>query len=136
MNDQNSDNNNNSADAERRRFVRIPFSFPVRFMECGYDKKHLKEGGSSNYAYSNNISSGGIQLKLPQKLKLGLILKIKLTLPIYSDCKVLHLLGQVIWAKLDETDNKYAAGIQFIDLDDINQITLEEFIHESLKDNQ
>jgi len=119
---------------ERRRFARIPFYFPVRFKECGYDKDNLKEEGISQYAYSNNISVGGIQLKLPQRLKIGKYLKLKLTLPIYSDCKVMHFLGQVLWTQFDEAEKKYVAGIQFIDLDEVDKITLEEFIHESLKD--
>ena len=119
---------------ERRRFARMPFSFPVRFKECGYDKDNLKEEGVSQYAYSNNISVGGIQLKLPQRLKIGKYLRLKLTLPIYSECKVVHFLGQVMWTQLDEAENRHVAGIQFLDLDEVDKITLEEFIHESLKD--
>ena len=124
---------NNYIGPDRRHFTRIPFSFPVRFKECGYDKDNLKEEGVSQYAYSNNISVGGIQLKLPQKLKIGKFLKMKLTLPIYSDCRVIHLLGQVVWTQFDEPEKKHLAGIQFQDLDDVDKITLEEFIHESHK---
>ena len=119
---------------ERRRFSRIPFSFPIRFKECGYNKDDLKEEGMSQYAYSNNISVGGVQLKLPIRLKLGKYLKMKLTLPIYSECKVMHFLGQVMWTQVDEAENQYVAGIQFLDLDEIEKITLEEFINESVKD--
>ena len=132
--DKNLENNDSYSINERRQYARIPFSFPVRFKECGYDKDHLKEEGLSQYAYTNNISAGGVQLKLSERIKAGKYIKMKLTLPIYSDCKIINVLGQVVWSRLDEIEKKYAIGIQFLNIDDIDKITLEEFIHESIKD--
>jgi c-di-GMP-binding flagellar brake protein YcgR len=123
------------AGPERRKFVRIPFSFPIRFKVCGFDKKNLQEEGISQYAYSNNISIGGIQLKLAEKVKAGQFIKMKMTLPIGPDCKVLNLLGQILWTRKDEVDKQFYTGVSFIDMEEAQKNTMEEFIRESLKDS-
>ena len=74
----------------RRRFIRIPFSIPVRFIFCGYDKDDLNDEGNYQYAFSKDVSVGGIQLKLKQKPKIAKYIKLKLTLP-FDHSKRLYL---------------------------------------------
>ena len=119
---------------ERRRYQRIPFSFPVRYIFCGFDINKLKEEGQTQYTHSNNIGLGGIQVKMQKKPKLGQCLKMKLTLPVFQDHQIMHLLGQVAWSDFDDAEQHFIVGIAFIDMDDIQKIKLEEFIKEALDD--
>ena len=118
--------------SERRKFTRIPFSFPVRIVFCGYDEKELKEEGSYQYAFSKDISIGGMQLKLEQKPNLAKYLKLKITLPIKNETKVLEVIGHVLWTIPDEDKKAYTTGIQFIDLHFNEKKILKEFIEQTL----
>ena len=125
------DNNYNGPN--RRKFIRIPFHFPVRLVICGYDKESLKKDSGYVYAYCNNISLGGIRIQCDTKLKMGIFVKMKLVLPFDNlENKMLHLIGQVIWSKKAEQNNNYVAGIQFVDLEKEDELILRQFIKEAL----
>ena len=54
----------------RRRYTRIPFRFPVRFVFCGDNKDDLKDEGIWQFTFCTDISMNGIQLKLKEKPKI------------------------------------------------------------------
>ena len=115
---------------ERREFTRIPFSFHVYFTPYGNDKNNLIQSGFPDYLYCNNISIDGIQLKFNRKQKIGEFLKIQITL---QKSQIINVIGQVIWFQYDEIKEIYTAGIQFVDLEDVNKKKLKNFVKESLK---
>ncbi|MCK5707476.1 MAG: response regulator [Candidatus Aureabacteria bacterium] len=118
---------------DRRQFTRIPFSFPVRFREKHFNENGIQKEGITKYAYSNDISLSGIQLKFLESVKTGRYLSLKLTLPFDKECIIIHATGEVLWSKFDEKDNIYVVGINFLEIEKYDSKKLEEFISISLK---
>ena len=128
--------NHNYKGPERRNFVRIPFHFPTRFVLCGFNKEKLKEEGTYQYAYCNDIGLGGIQIRTSDKLKMGKYVKLKLLLPFNNlENKTLFLTGQVVWSMKEEEGDKYISGIQFLDVSDEEKEILNNFIKEAVEEN-
>jgi c-di-GMP-binding flagellar brake protein YcgR len=118
---------------ERRRFVRIPFSFPVRITFCsGYSEDSLKQNGPPQLLQCNDIGIGGMQIKFTQKPKSGQYIKIRLTLPMHKDNQIINITGQILWSQYEEEEKVYKTGIFFVSIDEIEKIKLEAFIQESL----
>ena len=121
------------AGPERRKYRRIPFSFPVRFKELRFDEDGLTKEGMTQYAYSNDLSLEGIKLKFLEDVAIGKFLKLKLTLPFENGCIALNAEGEVIWTQFDPKDKVHVVGVKFMEMDDDDRETLEEFISISLK---
>jgi len=117
----------------RRRYTRIPFSFPVRFIFCGYDKDDLQEEGSYNYAFSKDISAGGVQLTLKEKPKIAKYVKLKLTLPFQDETKALEVVGNILWAKPDESNGHFNVGVEFSELFFEDKKVIKAFIEQTMK---
>ncbi|MCK5706591.1 MAG: PilZ domain-containing protein [Candidatus Aureabacteria bacterium] len=118
---------------ERRSFKRVPVSFHVHFVPCGNNREEILNGGFSEYSYSENISTEGIQIEFKNKPNLEDYIKLQITLPKQVVKKTINVLGQVIWFQHDETDKVYKTGIKFVEIkaDDKNKIN--DFVKKGLK---
>jgi len=119
---------------ERRKYVRIPFSFPVRFKEITYSEDGGEEHGVTKYAYSSDISEEGIQLKFIGEIDIGNLLHLHITLPFEENCIIVTAKGKVVWGRTDETDNVFYVGVQFVEIDAEDRNKLKEFVEFFVKD--
>lgn len=118
---------------ERRKTLRINAEIEV-----------LYEVASANAvrkvnSISRNISLGGINLALNEKLFPGTILKLQLNIPERS--RPIISQGEIVWVK--ETPKKFmsqkeqrifATGIKFIQMDPKDETDLNRFITQRIKD--
>lgn len=98
---------------ERRKFERIENVVSVKY------KAHSKVFKD---AESRNISGGGIRLALAEKLELGVILDLEITIP--DDPRPFQAKGEVVWTEGvnitgDSVARYHDTGIKFIEIDPI-----------------
>ena len=110
---------------ERRRFVRVPFIFPVKFNIVGDDEK------KEYHALSDNLSEGGIKIICMHKIKEDVDVTISFSLPTSEGIFNIQCKGHVAWYR--ENDNRNFCGIQFQDLHEDHQIVLHNFIKRILE---
>lgn len=90
---------------------------------------------------SRNISLGGINLALDEKLFPGAVLNLELSVP--KVARPIFIQGKVVW--IEEISGKvigqnegrtFASGIQFIQIKPEAEAVLNNFINQSIKDGQ
>ncbi len=115
---------------ERRKFPRFSLAVKVQYqiLESSYPRE--KE------AQSKNISAGGIRLAVPEKVNIGDLLRLKLSLP--GEASAITVRGKVIWVEefsvssvLD--DKAYDCGIEFVDISAEDQEHISRYVTFSLK---
>jgi len=90
---------------------------------------HYKSADEFYKAYSKNIGGGGLFLKINNLLQVGTEVNLKFTLP--GDDLPFNTAGKVVWLK--ETEGK-GMGIQFTNLSTQDQIRLNAFLRQHIKD--
>ena len=110
---------------ERRRFVRVPFIFPVKYVLA--DDKDKKE----YHSLSDNLSEGGIKIICMQKIDEGTDIRLDFSLPTSDGIIEIKCLGRIAWYR--EKDNKIYCGVQFVDLDSDKHKLLQNFIFKILE---
>jgi c-di-GMP-binding flagellar brake protein YcgR len=129
------DNEKNSGgkDTERRKSVRIDTKINVSYevVSTNADKKRN--------SISSNISKGGINLALDEKLLPETTMDLQLNLPQRS--RPIHVRGKIVWVKEipqefaeKKGDRFFATGIQFIQIIPKDEIILHKFIDRQIKD--
>lgn len=109
---------------DRRRHLRREGALSVDYDVIGPD--YLKSS-----AECKNISAGGICVPLRHKLTLGTPLKLKLNLIDYKEC--LDLEGRIVWLRdMDDRDFPYLAGIEFLNIEVLNQKKILDYVKNRL----
>ena len=99
---------------EKRKFLRIPLNVKVKYDVL----KGLPQ--RTGETRSKNVSTGGICLTVPEKIDIGTLLRLKLSLQGKDD--FITVKGKVVWVEefsINHTsDHKaYDCGIEFVDVD-------------------
>jgi c-di-GMP-binding flagellar brake protein YcgR len=107
-------------DSERREFVRIRVSLPVRYKFLSHDLDGNPEGSEIYEGSTNNLSGGGLLLKarvphiqwLPDLLMQKIVIGMNLVLP--NDDTAVKALARVTWIEaLEEGTQKCQLGLRF-----------------------
>ena len=117
---------------ERRKSVRIDTACDVLYEIAAQTKS------TQHSSVTRNISVGGINLALSEKLFPGTILKIQLNIPGGS---ALFVQGKVVWVKeiaerfSDQQERRFfTTGIQFTQMARKSEAILKDFIKQRMKD--
>lgn len=112
--------------AERRRTVRLEIPLQVKYTA-------LSPHNHNNYSVTRNISKGGIQMLIYEKLNVGDIVSLKLNLN--SQSQPITGRGQITWLQDVPSESgpaekrAFIAGIKFIDLKPNDEERLSSFIY-------
>ncbi|MBI4436301.1 MAG: PilZ domain-containing protein [Candidatus Omnitrophica bacterium] len=120
---------------ERREFKRFPRVLQVSYAFRPADGKSLERRGNGGKTVSRDLSWGGIQLLIPEKLKAGTHLSLAIELeksqtPVQAE-------GEVVWMEeaLDKTQSDgtrvFRTGVKFLNFSSKGQDRLIKFLYES-----
>ena len=110
---------------EKRKFLRVRADFGVQYKIKDSDSPPIK-------AVSVNISERGIMMKIPKKLDIGTILKLKITLP--SPHVTISTLARVVYVLDNYWDEypPYRCGVEFLELKEKDREAIRKFINETI----
>jgi c-di-GMP-binding flagellar brake protein YcgR len=96
---------------ERREFIRVTLSLPVRYSVVG-----LKQGYTESH--TEDISTGGLRLVLKEALAVGTLLKLELELLKEEKTVLVNLQASIVWVNPvpSNLEYPYKAGVKFIDI--------------------
>jgi c-di-GMP-binding flagellar brake protein YcgR len=121
------------AGKERRKSTRIDTEVDVRY-DVLADK-----GPKAQLSKSRNLSLGGINLALEEKLFPGTVLKMQLNVPQSPD--PIFVQGEIVWVKQisekftnEGKERFFATGIKFTQISPEDEKVLRRFISQRLKD--
>lgn len=103
---------------ERRRYFRHPVEMPVRI--------GLPQGPELQ-GVSTNLSEGGMAIRVSGKLPKNVMAKLQFTLP--GSTSPLEVSGNTTWA-----DGSGNAGFRFMEVPQVSQYQLEEWLSDRLQD--
>jgi len=110
---------------EKRKFLRVRIDFGLQYK--------IKDSHSPlKKAVSVNISEGGIMMKIPKKLDIGTLLKLKITLP--SPHVTISTLARVVYV-LDNYWDEYPpcrCGVEFLELKKKDRELIRKFVNETI----
>lgn len=109
---------------EKRKFLRVRIDFGLKYK--------IKDSPSPIEAVSVNISEGGIMMKIPEKLDIGTILELKITLP--SPHVTIGTLGRVVYVLDNYWDEypPYRYGVEFLELKKKDGEAIRKFVNETI----
>ncbi len=105
--------------AEKRRFVRFPCAWKIKFCDLGENQPKTLHHGKCR-----NLSQGGMKMSAVQPLKRNAIILLEIDSNLFSVHIKLnsilkisknHLLAQVAWRHLNLETGLFEAGIQFLE---------------------
>ena len=110
---------------ERRRFPRLPLKVNVKYDVLKGLPLRAKE------TQSKNISIGGICLVVPEKINIGTLLRLKLSLK--GETSYITVKGKVVWVEefsVDSTSDykAYDCGIEFVDISPQEQESISRYL--------
>ena len=118
---------------ERRKTTRIDTEVDVL-----YDVLTGK-GSKAQFSKSRNLSLGGINLALREKLFPGTVLKMQLNIP--QSKQPIFVQGEIVWVKEishqftnERKERFFATGIKFVQINPKDEAILRSFIDQKLKD--
>ncbi len=120
---------------DRREFRRISGTLQVDYTYLSPDGKKVEREKKDTRSVSQNISWGGIQLLLPEKLKEGAWLSLEVYLE--ENRPPIHAMGKVVWAEeaADATDAEgtrlFRTGVKFQEFSSHSQDKLIKFLYET-----
>ena len=103
---------------EKRKFPRLPLTVKVKYEVLKVSPLRAEE------TQSKDVSAGGICLVVREKINIGALLRLKLSL--HGEVNFIIVKGTVVWAEeFSVNDYKaYDCGIEFIDVDPQDKKTL------------
>lgn|SRR3989338_3186698 len=115
--------NNNYVVEERRKFIRLNISVDVDYYVISNEQdKHP--------THSVNISTGGICIIAHEKLDVGTLLKLVITIPEIPP--TVHATGRVAWVKsftiATEEKTKYDVGIEFTEISEEDRKKVKRYV--------
>jgi len=106
------------ANFERRKHPRFNVDLPIEYYQTDTSAHHSGR--------MMNASEGGLLVHLPEEMKIGQYLKIKLFFSLGSDLNTIEMLTEVVWedVHLNKNWGDYRFGVKFIDLppEDLNKL--------------
>ncbi len=103
---------------ERRKHPRFEVDLPIEYCETDSPTDHTGR--------MMNTSEGGLLIYLPEQIKIGQHLKIKLFFSSDSDLNVIEILTEVVWEdiQLEKGWGDYRFGVRFINIspDDLGKL--------------
>ena len=124
---------------ERREFKRISKSLQIDYLYLSSDGKELAKKEGKARATTANVSWGGIQLLLPEKLSKGTRLALEIQLE--ASRPSIRAVGEVVWMeeaadKLDAEGLRiFRTGVRFIGFSSEAQDRLIRFLYEEEAQN-
>ena len=90
---------------DRRRAPRFRVDWPIQYQRV--------PPSGSNHAQSRDLSATGVSLIVPERLEVGVLLEVNLTLP--GQLEPCPMTGPVVWSKELRSSGQrlFAVGIQF-----------------------
>jgi c-di-GMP-binding flagellar brake protein YcgR len=77
-----------------------------------------------------NVSEGGVMAYLPEQLKVGQYLRLKLFFSRGSDLDIVEMLSQVIWADNQRQEKDYRCGLRFVNINPEDMSKLNDFLND------
>ena len=77
-----------------------------------------------------NVSEGGVMAYLPEQLKVGQYLQLKLFFSRGSDIDIVEMLSQVIWADNQGQEKDYRCGLRFVNINPEHMSKLNSFLND------
>jgi c-di-GMP-binding flagellar brake protein YcgR len=110
---------------EKRKFPRVRADFGVQYKIKDSDSPPIK-------TVSVNIGERGIMMKIPKKLDIGTILKLKITLP--SPHVTISTLARVVYVLDNYWDEypPYRCGVEFLELKEKDREAIRKFVNETI----
>lgn len=110
---------------EKRKFPRLPFNVNVKCEVLNVSTRMAEE------IRAKNISAGGICLVVLEKVNIGTLLKLKLSLP--HEVRSIIVQGKVIWVEEFSVTHTseykaYDCGIEFVDVGSQDQKNLSRYL--------
>jgi Tfp pilus assembly protein PilZ len=101
---------------EQRKHLRLPLA-STTFIELLSPRVGESESGRMVTCKTTNVSRGGLQVTLSEKLTVGAILQIGVDLP--NAANTLYLAGEVRWClRSNDEHHPWMAGFQILNADD------------------
>ncbi len=115
------------ANLERRKYPRFSIDLPIEYQTL--DSQEVRTGRALN------ASEGGLLVYLPEKMKIGQQLALKLFFHHDGRMNVIEMIGEVVWIDLHLEMNwgDYRTGLKLVDISSENQQRLKEFIHSLIR---
>lgn len=119
---------------DRREFKRIPKMLQIDYLYLSSDGKDLSKKEGKTKATSANVSWGGVQLILPEKLLNGTRLALEIQLE--ASRPPVRAVGEVVW--MEEAPDKadpegmrvFRTGVKFVGFSSEAQDRLIKFLYE------
>ncbi len=103
---------------EKRKHPRFGVDLPIEYYQT--------DSSISHTGRLMNASEGGLLVYLPEQIKIGQHLKMKLFFSFGSDLNIIEILTEVAWEDihLENGWGDYRFGVRFIDIspDDVNKL--------------
>jgi len=90
----------------KRQYPRFPFKEPVDYQ--------MKEDGAGAGALADDISRGGVRIRVQKFLPLGSILQLKIHMS--QPVRVFQVKGRVVWVRELPHSDCYDIGIKFLEV--------------------
>ena len=112
---------------EKRKFPRLQLNVKVKYEVLKGSPLRAEEN------LSKNVSAGGIRLMVSEKIDIGALLRLKLSL--HGEVNFIIVKGTVVWTE-EFSVNEYKAydcGIEFVDVSPLNQENISRYLIAPLK---
>ena len=110
------------AKLEERKDPRFFVNLPIEYYRIGSQIRRLGP--------VLNVSEGGVMAYLPEQLKVGQYLRLKLFFSRGSDIDIVEMLSQVIWSDNQRQEKDYRCGLRFVDVNPGDMSKLNNFLDE------
>lgn len=113
---------------EKRRFERIPTSFPLKYRDLNRPETEFRG------TVSKNVSEGGVRFRSDRFISLACRLVVELNLPRMA--KPVRAVSKITWIKKLPAGDDYEVGNQFLEIAREDRDNIRDFVKEQLEPTQ
>jgi c-di-GMP-binding flagellar brake protein YcgR len=114
---------------ERRKFLRIEDSLPVRYTKAVKKMEEVEFKDTIRV----NIGGGGVKLILEENLPKGTILAMHISIPDPEEGFIpVFATGRVVWSEVIEENEKYGVGVEFLNIDEEDRRKIVKYVESRL----
>ncbi|MBN1522193.1 MAG: PilZ domain-containing protein [Candidatus Aureabacteria bacterium] len=117
---------------EKRRYIRVPSHFPVRY----YSVEDPAAAENPYESMSDNISVGGMMFFAEKQFRINETLRLEYKLETSGRTVSFSIFGRVVWTDEIEKDSLYNTGIEFQNLSQQQKDDLGSFVKSSLEEKR
>ncbi len=110
------------AKLEERKDPRFFIKLPIEYYRIGSQVRRISP--------VFNVSEGGVMAYLPEQLKVGQYLRLKLFFSRGSGIDIVEMLSEVIWSDNKRQEKDYRCGLKFIDINPEDMRKLNNFLND------